>query len=113
MTFENTRGDDEDDLEAAPAEDNRDRRLRAVQRPRRWKGPLTRRRERRILMALTYFGAMDESGLYHVLRAGDGALTKALLNLAAEDLITCELRFTLTGDRRIWSVRARFVDGEH
>lgn len=102
MTFEPVEDGDEE-LEAAPAEDDRDCRLRAVRRPHRLKGPLTRRRERRILMALTYFGAMSETELYDFLRAGDGALTRPLINLAAERLITCEKKFDLLqGHRRIW-----------
>lgn len=91
---------DEDDTAPAP------RPLRLV------RGPLTRRRERRILIALTYFGPLDEVELYGVLNATSGSLTKALLSLAAEGLIIVEKKFDLLhGSRRIWSMRAR-PDGE-
>lgn len=102
MTFEPV--EDDDQVTEVLAERSRDRRDRAVPRPGRWKGPLTRRRERRILIALTYFGPLDEASLHHVLRVQDGRLTQALLNLAAEDMITYKNGISLLGDRRIWSM---------
>lgn len=77
------------------------------------RGPLTRRRERRILIALTHFGPLDEFELYGILRATEGTLTKALLTLTAEGLITVESKFDLLhGSRRVWSTRVR-LDGEN
>lgn len=91
---------DEDDTAPAP------RTVRLI------RGPLTRRRERRILIALTYFGPLDEHDLYSILTATTGSLTKALLTLTAAGLITVENKFDLLhGSRRIWSTRVR-LDGD-
>lgn len=110
MTFEPV--EDDDQVAEVLAEHARGRRLRAAQRPPRRIGPLTRRRARLILTVLTYFGPTEEDDLYGILRAGDGALTKALLHLAANGMITCEPRFNpFNADRRIWSISAH-SDGE-
>lgn len=72
------------------------------------KNPITRRRERRILVALTYFGPLDEFELYGLLHAFQRSLTKALLNLTAEGLISYERRPSLIeGGVRVWSLRDR------
>lgn len=104
MTFESV----EDDNETETATE-------ATRPPvRLMRGPLTRRRERRILIALTYFGPLDEYDLYGLLRARHHSLTKALLNLAAEGLIACENGRPISSSvylyGRVWSMRVR-LDG--
>jgi hypothetical protein len=68
------------------------------------RGPITRRRERRILIALTYFGPLPEGELYGVLRARKHSLAKALLNLSTEGAITRENDISLHASLRVWSV---------
>jgi hypothetical protein len=100
MTFEPIDYGDDDEteagVEAAP------RLLRPI------RGPITRRRERRILAVLTFYGPLAEDQLYRLLGGREGRFTMPLLNLIADRLICYQMRPSLLGDSyRVWSLRAR------